>query len=69
MIKTLVRRIIRFCGYDIIQYQNPLNNDLKLYHQLFKDNVLEQKPFFNVGAGAFHHPYWTNIDKSSECIA
>ncbi len=40
--------------------------DLAAYHDLCDAEVLARKPFYNVGAGAFHHPYWTNVDKPSD---
>jgi SAM-dependent methyltransferase len=36
------------------------------YESLYPRSVLGKKPFYNVGAGSFQHPYWTNIDYASE---
>jgi len=33
---------------------------------LIPKEELERKPFYNVGAGSFWHPYWTNIDFVSD---
>ena len=35
---------------------------LATYRDLYPKEVLDSKPFYNVGAGSFFHPYWTNID-------
>lgn len=67
--KTCLRRIPRFCGYDVVRWKNPLRDDRKLYEQLYDRQVLARRPFFNVGAGDFHHPYWTNVDQSSAWYA
>lgn len=33
-----------------------------IYKQLYDESTLSLKPFYNVGAGSFWHPHWTNID-------
>ncbi len=68
-VKTCLRRIPRFWGYDVVRWRNPLQDDVKLYERLYDREVLARRPFFNVGAGDFHHPYWTNVDKSSDWYA
>jgi SAM-dependent methyltransferase len=40
-------------------------DDRRLYAQ-YPGISLERKLFFNIGAGEFHHTYWTNLDNSSE---
>lgn len=39
---------------------------LPLYKKLYDAETLAQKPFYNIGAGAFRHPYWTNLDLPSD---
>lgn len=40
---------------------------LEPYKRLYSNELLVQKPFYNVGAGkSFYHPYWTNIDYCSK---
>jgi len=36
------------------------------YEQLFGAEVVVGRQFYNIGAGSFRHPAWTNIDKSSD---
>lgn len=36
------------------------------YVQLFGEDAVVEKRFYNIGAGNFHHPAWTNVDKRSE---
>lgn len=37
-----------------------------MYLEMFDQTTLNRKPFYNVGAGAFYHPFWTNIDFVSD---
>lgn len=35
-----------------------------VYKSLYNNcNLLDKKPFVNIGPGSFRHPYWTNIDR------
>ncbi len=36
--------------------------DSKASYQTFSKNSLQGKHFYNIGAGSFYHPYWTNLD-------
>ena len=40
--------------------------DLALYENLFPSESLNNRAFYNIGAGAFSHPLWTNIDLLNE---
>ena len=40
-----------------------------MYRRLFCSASIEDKQFYNVGAGGFYHPCWTNIDFSSDWYA
>jgi predicted SAM-dependent methyltransferase len=37
-----------------------------LYRRLYSDVDLENRFFVNIGAGSFRHPYWINVDHSSD---
>ena len=63
-LRSFVRKVLRRVGFDVIRARDPYRLDL--YRRLFSQEVLHAKPFYNVGAGAFHHPYWTNIDYVSD---
>ena len=39
---------------------------LDLYDRLYPSPRLAEKPFYNVGAGGFWHPHWTNLDQASD---
>ena len=51
-------------GVDIVR--DSRNLKIPLYEKVYSQSVLEKKPFFNIGAGSFYHPFWTNIDYVSE---
>jgi predicted SAM-dependent methyltransferase len=56
-------------GFSInrISTNNPYrDNGLSLYKQLYDDDSIKNKKFYNVGAGSFQHPYWTNLDYYSD---
>ena len=59
-----VRRVLNKFGIDLVKYRGDFNTSL--YESLFTKEVLESKPFYNVGAGGFYHPFWTNIDYVSD---
>lgn len=50
-------------GLDVSWKRDPYQLDK--YQDLHSEETLKQKPFYNVGAGGFRHPYWTNIDFAS----
>ena len=40
---------------------------LEVYDRLYNKDILDKKPFYNIGAGRnFYHPYWINVDYDSE---
>lgn len=60
ILKNLLRKFLNPLGFDIVRYRDPFN--LELYRKIFDTETLSKKPFYNIGAGGFFHPYWTNID-------
>ena len=67
MIKDTLIKIVDALGYDVhIQSKRKHISDLPLYQKLYDGDSLENRRFYNVGAGSFSHPYWTNIDFYSE---
>lgn len=61
---ALGRRLLRRAGFDLVRVADPYR--LATYRRLHPEVVLARKPFYNIGAGSFFHPYWTNIDYVSE---
>ena len=54
-----IRSTLSAIGLEINRAQDRLKLDA--YHDYHSDE-LQNKPFYNIGAGSFFHPYWTNID-------
>src|SRR5688572_7434797 len=71
--KRTIFKVIKAFGYEVKSLQRkPLkkasfdNFDLEIYKQNYEQDSLEKKLFYNIGAGNFYHPYWTNVDFKSE---
>ena len=60
--KKMVYNQIRKLGYNITKLATP---NLALYSEYSLESK-NKKAFYNVGAGSFSHPHWTNIDYSSD---
>ena len=71
--KQIIRKIISRFGFNIIRTNRHKTNrhkkDLHIYYELFSHESINNKAFYNVGAGSFSHPFWTNIDYDSEWYA
>jgi predicted SAM-dependent methyltransferase len=63
-IKKKILELIKKIGYEV----HPVSkaSDLKTYHRLYSEQSIKNKNFYNIGAGSFFHPYWTNIDYFSD---
>ena len=57
-----VKRWLRKRGYDVRALRV---DDLDLYRRLYDAESVDGKRFYNVGAGGFRHPAWTNVDHES----
>ncbi|MBN2563463.1 MAG: class I SAM-dependent methyltransferase [Phycisphaerae bacterium] len=71
MLKTLAEKAFQIIGYDITKRtdRGPSSSqsvDLSVYGQIYAPDSLEARRFYNIGAGSFRHPAWTNIDHASE---
>jgi predicted SAM-dependent methyltransferase len=51
-------------GYSLRKL--PIIDDTALYKSLYANESLDNKCFYNIGAGNFEHPYWTNVDYDNE---
>lgn len=61
--KAVVRDRIRNAGWDVVRIQT---DDLLQYREIFGADAVRERRFYNIGAGGFRHPAWTNIDRPSE---
>lgn len=64
MIKTILRKtvmkLLDKLGLKVTRVGDIYQMDV--YQNLYNKNILDKRPFYNIGAGSFYHPYWTNID-------
>lgn len=63
MIKKQLLKLIRALGYDVKRIPKI---DLKIYDLYFSKDSIDNKRFYNIGAGSFYHPHWTNVDFYSD---
>lgn len=56
--------MVNAIGYDIKVWR--ARNDIDLYHRIYGKKAVENRRFYNIGAGSFRHPAWTNVDHTSE---
>lgn len=63
-LKKRVRSIANRFGVDICEYEKDGFPDL--YYDLYGEETVRCKRFYNIGAGSFRHPAWTNVDHESE---
>lgn len=78
--KRVVRHMLNTIGYDIVARQsddyvyghvpyNPNTVPIEVYERHYPADSIRNRRFYNVGAGTFRHPYWTNIDYASDWYA
>lgn len=60
---SLVRKQVNRLGFDVVRKPDPFQTSL---YRSFDAETLARKPFVNIGAGSFWHPYWTNLDFVSD---
>ena len=63
-VKKLTKNLFLKCGYEISPTQ--IKNDKNLYVKNFSEDSIKNKRFYNIGAGGFNHPFWTNIDYEND---
>lgn len=63
MIKSFVSKGLATLGYQLKRV--PDRYSFKDYENYPSESITE-KNFYNIGAGAFYHPHWTNIDFVSD---
>ncbi len=67
--RQIIQRLLNLLGYEIRRLGVGPHLDLELYSSLYPEDSLTNKRFYNIGAGGFSHPYWTNVDYDSEWYA
>lgn len=59
-----VKKCFKKMGFNITRA--GLTNKDQIYAQLYEASDIKARRFYNIGAGLFKHPYWTNIDYYSD---
>ncbi len=62
MIRSLKKLLLKF-GYSV---NKVAINDMTMYCELYSEDDIVNRRFYNVGAGLFTHPAWTNVDYASD---
>ena len=66
-LKRTIRKLFNAIGYDIIRIvDKPVKSDLDLYYKIYGKEAVENRRFYNIGAGSFRHQAWTNVDHESD---
>jgi len=61
--KQVVLGALRARGLNIVRVRS---DDVADYRRLYPKSAVDERRFYNVGAGSFSHPCWTNIDFISD---
>ena len=64
MINGMIKKIFGAVGLTVGR-KIAVDYKLWLYKKLYSEESIRKKRFYNIGAGAFYHPCWTNIDHLS----
>lgn len=59
-------------GVELKRVNNAKLTDAKqlaMHERTFSEDSLRDRRLYNVGAGSFSHPYWTNVDYDSDWYA
>ncbi|MBB3411191.1 SAM-dependent methyltransferase [Rhizobium sp. BK316] len=63
-LKRAVQKSISNIGIEVRRLEDPYR--LHVYEKLFDKQTLARRPFYNIGAANFKHPYWTSVDYDSD---
>lgn len=65
LLGRIINRTLGRLGYQVRKTYR-IGEDLDLYRTLYDEQALRERRFYNVGAGGFRHPAWTNVDKVTD---
>lgn len=66
-IRNVSKKLLKMLGYEVRKVGH-LPDD-KLYTRLYPKVDILARRFYNIGAGSFYHPCWTNVDYDSNWYA
>lgn len=62
-LKDSIQNCLNRFGYEM---RSIKTDDLDVYKTHYGKNAIQEKAFYNIGAGDFRHPAWTNVDHDSD---
>ena len=60
---TFAKKVAKKSGYEI---RRPANAHELDYSRFYSEESIRGRRFYNIGAGGFSHPIWTNVDHMSD---
>jgi SAM-dependent methyltransferase len=60
MVSAFIKKVLSKTGYSVSKINE--STDLDHYVRHYGEASVKEKKFYNIGAGGFFHPCWTNID-------
>ena len=67
LLKEHIQGVFNRLGYKLVQIDKRI--DVSFYEKTYGLESVREKRFYNIGAGSFAHPCWTNIDHKSDWYA
>jgi predicted SAM-dependent methyltransferase len=70
-IKEAIYRALLACGFEVHRVRLPDDGSasLPLYRQLYGEEAVASRRFYNIGSGKFKHKAWTSVDYVSDLYA
>ncbi|MGD8567764.1 MAG: methyltransferase domain-containing protein [Gammaproteobacteria bacterium] len=63
-IKEYTQHFFNMLGYKLVKIDNSI--DVGFYEKAYGLESVRGRKFYNIGAGSFSHPCWTNLDHKSD---
>ncbi len=65
---VLSNKLLGRYGHKIIKVNTTeeAHYNVEAYSKIFPQESLNRKAFYNIGAGKFRHPFWTNVEKKTD---
>ncbi|HMT27667.1 MAG TPA: methyltransferase domain-containing protein, partial [Bacteroidia bacterium] len=62
--KKQLHQVLNKCGFTLQKVDK--STDEQDYRELYSEDSLQNRRFYNIGAGEFAHPFWTNVDNGND---
>lgn len=61
--RRLAKTVLQRAG---VKVSRARHDDVADYERIYSEDSVQNRRFYNVGAGSFYHPCWTNLDYVSD---